>query len=119
VGASYAEAVEEIKTSLAMAGNHLTRFTAEGKHVPPDLLPKMATLAERYVFGEHARRAAPTAASSPSSGSSTISPIDSPSSAPGRLREEARAHDRGGGAQFWMSIHFDDKFRRSATSRSR
>ena len=34
LGASYAEAVEEIKTSLAMAGNHLTRFTTEGKHVP-------------------------------------------------------------------------------------
>ena len=34
------EAVEEIKTSLAMAGNHLTRFTTEGKHVPPDLLSR-------------------------------------------------------------------------------
>jgi signal transduction histidine kinase len=34
-------AVEEIKMSLAAAGNHLSRFTTEGKHIPPELLPKV------------------------------------------------------------------------------
>src|SRR5262245_14114269 len=53
VGESYAEAVEEIKTSLAMAGNHLTRFTTEGKHVPPALLPNLEHMDERHRPGWH------------------------------------------------------------------
>ena len=43
----------EIKMSLASAGNHLSRFTTEGKHIPPDLLAKVKILGERYAFGDH------------------------------------------------------------------
>src|SRR5262245_46651600 len=53
VAAGYREGVEEIKMSLAMAGNHLTRFTTEGKHIPPELLPRIKTLGERYAFADH------------------------------------------------------------------
>ena len=112
VGASYAEAVEEIKTSLAMAGNHLTRFTTEGKHVPPDLLPKMATLAERYVFGEHARPGSANCRLITELGlvdylADRFAIVGTPADCVKKLERTIEA----GARQFWMSIHFDDKFR--------
>jgi alkanesulfonate monooxygenase SsuD/methylene tetrahydromethanopterin reductase-like flavin-dependent oxidoreductase (luciferase family) len=111
VGASYAEAVEEIKTSLAMAGNHLTRFTAEGKHVPPELLPKLATLAERYVFGEHARPGSANCHLITELGlvdylADRFAIVGTPADCVKKLERAIEA----GAQQFWMSIHFDDKF---------
>jgi 5,10-methylenetetrahydromethanopterin reductase len=111
VGASYAEAVEEIKTSLAMAGNHLTRFTAEGKHVPPELLPKLATLAERYVFGEHARPGSANCHLITELGlvdylADRFAIVGTPADCVKKLEHAIEA----GARQFWMSIHFDDKF---------
>jgi 5,10-methylenetetrahydromethanopterin reductase len=112
VGASYAEAVEEIKTSLAMAGNHLTRFTAEGKHVPPNLLPKMTVLAERYVFGEHARPGSANCRLITELGlvdylADRFAIVGTPADCVKKLEGAIAA----GARQFWMSIHFDDKFR--------
>jgi 5,10-methylenetetrahydromethanopterin reductase len=112
VGASYAEAVEEIKTSLAMAGNHLTRFTTEGKHVPPDLLPKMAALAERYAFGEHARPGSANCRLITELGlvdylADRFAIVGTPADCVKKLERTIEA----GARQFWMSIHFDDKFR--------
>lgn len=112
LGASYGEAVEEIKTSLAMAGNHLTRFTAEGKHVPPELLPKMATLAERYVFGEHARPGSANCRLITELGlvdylADRFAIVGTPAECVKKLERVIEA----GARQFWMSIHFDDKFR--------
>lgn len=112
VAASYREAVDEIKMSLAAAGNHLSRFTTEGKHIPPELLDRVRTLGQRYVFSSH-----------------TL-----PGSANNRLIEELRLVDYladrfaavgtpadcikkleaaidAGARQFWMSVHFDDKER--------
>jgi 5,10-methylenetetrahydromethanopterin reductase len=112
VAASRREAVAEITMSLASAGNHLSRFTTEGKHIPPELLPKVRELGRRYTFGDHV----------------------APGSANGRLIEELgltdyladrfaiagtpaecirtieRAVDAGA-RRFWISIHFDDKLR--------
>jgi alkanesulfonate monooxygenase SsuD/methylene tetrahydromethanopterin reductase-like flavin-dependent oxidoreductase (luciferase family) len=112
VAASRGEAVAEIMMSLASAGNHLSRFTTEGKHIPPELLPRVKALGERYSFGDHV----------------------APGSANGRLIEELgltdyladrfaiagtpadciktieRAVDAGA-RRFWISIHFDDKLR--------
>ena len=112
VAASRREAIGEIRMSLAAAGNHLTRFTTEGKHVPPELLPELTTLGERYAFADHVQ----------------------PGSANSRLIEELglvdyladrfafagtakeciekleRAVDAGA-RRFWISIHFDDKLR--------
>src|SRR5439155_25368280 len=53
IAPSRREAIEEIKMSLAAAGNHLSRFTTEGKHIPPELLGKVKTLSERYAFADH------------------------------------------------------------------
>lgn len=112
VAATRREAVEEIKTSLAAAGNHLSRFTTEGKHIPPELLPRVKLLGERYTFTDHV----------------------APGSANGRLIEELGLVDyladrfaaagtpeecirkieravEAGARQFWISVHFDDKLR--------
>ena len=112
VAESRREAVAEIAMSLAVAGNHLSRFTTEGKHIPPDLLEKVKVLGQRYVFSSH-----------------TL-----PGSANGRLIEELGLVDyladrfaaagtpadciakieaaaEAGARQFWMSVHFDDKER--------
>ncbi len=112
IAASRREAIEEIKMSLAAAGNHLSRFTMEGKHIPPELLGKVKTLGERYEFADHVQ----------------------PGSANRRLIEELGLVDyladrfafagtpaeciktleravEAGARRFWISIHFDDKLR--------
>jgi alkanesulfonate monooxygenase SsuD/methylene tetrahydromethanopterin reductase-like flavin-dependent oxidoreductase (luciferase family) len=95
-----------------MAGNHLTRFTTEGKHVPPELLPKMATLAERYVFGEHARPGSANCRLITELGlvdylADRFAIVGTPAECVKKLERVIEA----GARQFWMSIHFDDKFR--------
>jgi 5,10-methylenetetrahydromethanopterin reductase len=112
LAATTAAAIEEIKMSLAAAGNHLSRFTTEGKHIPPELLPKVTALGARYTFSDHVR----------------------PGSANCRLIEELGLVDylaerfafagppaacvrkieravEAGARQFWISVHFDDKHR--------
>lgn len=112
VAPSYREGVEAIKMSLAAAGNHLGRFTTEGKHVPSELVPRVKELGRRYVFTDHVR----------------------PGGANGRLIEELGLLDyladrfaavgtaeqcvakleravEAGARQFWISVHFDDKLR--------
>ena len=112
VAASRREAIAEITMSLAAAGNHLSRFTTEGKHIPPELLPKVKILGERYTFGDHV----------------------APGSANCRLIEELGLVDyladrfaiagtpaecittieravEAGARRFWISIHFEDKLR--------
>lgn len=112
VAASRGEALAEIAMSLAAAGNHLSRFTTEGKHIPPDVLSKVKILGERYSYTDHV----------------------APGSANCRLIEELglvdylaerfavagtpadciaglRAAIDAGARQFWMSVHFDDKRR--------
>ena len=112
VAGSYREAVSEITMSLAAAGNHLTRFTTVGKHIPPELLPKIQELGKRYVFEEHV----------------------APGSANCRLIEELGLVDfladrfaiagtqadcirkieaaaEAGATQIWIGLHFKDKIR--------
>jgi alkanesulfonate monooxygenase SsuD/methylene tetrahydromethanopterin reductase-like flavin-dependent oxidoreductase (luciferase family) len=112
VAASYREAVSEITMSLAAAGNHLTRFTTEGKHIPPELLSKIQELGKRYAFEEHV----------------------APGSANCRLIEELGLVDfladrfaivgtqadcirkieaaaEAGATQIWIGLHFNDKTR--------
>jgi hypothetical protein len=47
------QAIDEIAMTLASAGSQLSRFTVEGKHIPPHLLSKVRTLGERYNSGHH------------------------------------------------------------------
>lgn len=106
------EAIDEIRMSLAAAGNHLSRLTTEGKHIPPDLLGPIEELGRRYTFTDHVV----------------------PGGANGRLIEELGLLDylaerfavvgsarecvakleravEAGARRFWMSVHFDEKLR--------
>ena len=112
IAASRREAVGEIRMSLASAGNHLTRFTSEGKHIPPELLGKVKALGERYTFADHV---------APGSGNGRLIEelglIDYladrfafAGTAAECIKKIERAVDAGA-RRFWISIHFDDKFR--------
>ena len=112
VGSSRAEAVEEIKTSLAMAGNHLTRVTTEGKHVPAELVPLLATLARRYAFAEHSRPGSANCRLIEELGlvdylAERFAIVGTPAECVKKIERAVEA----GARQFWMSIHFDDKAR--------
>src|SRR5262247_1670045 len=110
VAASYREGVEEIKMSLAAAGNHLSRFTTEGKHIPPDLLEKVKILGQRYAFSSH------TLPSSPNNRLiEELGLVDYLADrfafvgTPAQCIEKLEAAAEAGARQFWMSVHFDDK----------
>jgi 5,10-methylenetetrahydromethanopterin reductase len=112
VAASQGEAVEEIKMSLAAAGNHLSRFTTEGKHIPPELLEPVRTLGRRYGFDTHTRP-----------GSSNTRLIEelglvdyladrfAVAGTPAECVKKLGAAVDAGARQFWISVHFDDKER--------
>jgi 5,10-methylenetetrahydromethanopterin reductase len=46
-------ALQDVLPALAAAGNHLTRFTAEGKHIPPNLLEAAHRLHREYQVESH------------------------------------------------------------------
>ena len=48
-----AKAIDEIAMTLASAGNHLSRFTTKGKHIPDDLLDNIKRLGQRYNSDQH------------------------------------------------------------------
>jgi 5,10-methylenetetrahydromethanopterin reductase len=112
VAASRHEAIAEITMSLASAGNHLSRFTTEGKHIPPELLPRVQELGQRYTFGDHV---------APGSGNGRLieelglvdyladrfAIVGTPAEC---IKTIERAVDAGA-RRFWISIHFDDKQR--------
>jgi len=112
VAASYQEGVEEIKMSLAAAGNHLSRFTTEGKHIPPDLLEKVKTLGHRYAFSSHTLPGSPNNRLIEELGlvdylAHRFAVVGTPAECIKKLEEAAEA----GARHFWMSVHFDDKER--------
>jgi 5,10-methylenetetrahydromethanopterin reductase len=112
VAASRREAIDEITMSLAAAGNHLTRFTTEGKHIPPELLPRVKELGARYTFADHV---APGSANShliKDLGlvdylADRFAAVGTPDDCIEKLERAADA----GARRFWMSVHFADKFR--------
>jgi 5,10-methylenetetrahydromethanopterin reductase len=112
VAASYREGVEEIKMSLAAAGNHLSRFTTEGKHVPPELLDRVKLLGQRYSFSSHTL---PGGANNRLIGelglvdylAERFAVVGTPDEC---IKKLGAAIDAGA-RQFWMSVHFDDKER--------
>lgn len=112
VAGSYREAVEEITMSLAAAGNHLSRFTTEGKHIPPELLPRVKELGERYTFSDHVRPGSANCRLIHELGlvdylAERFAAVGSPGDCIRKLERAAEA----GARQFWMSVHLDDKFR--------
>jgi 5,10-methylenetetrahydromethanopterin reductase len=110
VAGSYREAVEEITMSLAAAGNHLTRFTTEGKHIPPELLPKVRELGARYTFADHVMPGSANCRLIHELGlvdylADRFAAVGTPADCIAKLERAVEA----GAHQFWMSIHFDDK----------
>jgi 5,10-methylenetetrahydromethanopterin reductase len=112
VAASYREGVEEIKMSLAAAGNHLSRFTTEGKHIPSDLLEKVKILGQRYAFSTHTLPSSPNNRLIEDLGlvdylADRFAAVGTPAECIKKLEAAVDA----GARQFWMSVHFDDKER--------
>jgi 5,10-methylenetetrahydromethanopterin reductase len=112
VAGSYQEAVDEIKMSLAAAGNHLSRFTTEGKHIPPDLLEKVKILGQRYAYSSHTLPHSPNNRLIEELGlvdylADRFAAVGTPEDCIKKLRAAVDA----GARQFWMSVHFDDKER--------
>jgi 5,10-methylenetetrahydromethanopterin reductase len=112
VAASYREGVEEIKMSLAAAGNHLSRFTTEGKHIPPELLEPVRTLGQRYAFASHTLPGSANNRLIEELGlvdylADRFAAVGTPADCVKKLGAAVDA----GARQFWMSVHFDDKER--------
>lgn len=112
VAASYREAVAEIGMSLAAAGNHLSRFTTEGKHIPPELLPKVKALGQRYTFIEHVMPGSANCRLIEELGlveylAERFAAVGTPDDCIAKLERAVEA----GARQFWMSVHVDDKVR--------
>jgi 5,10-methylenetetrahydromethanopterin reductase len=112
VADSYREAVGEITMSLAAAGNHLSRFTTEGKHVPPDLLPRVRLLGERYTYVDHVAPGSANCRLIEELGlvdylADRFAVAGTPADCIAKLERAVEA----GAQQFWMSVHFDDKHR--------
>jgi 5,10-methylenetetrahydromethanopterin reductase len=112
VAASYHEAVKEITMSLAAAGNHLSRFTTAGKHIPPELLLKVKELGERYTFSDHVMPGSANCRLIEELGlvdylAERFAAVGTPAACIQKLERAVEA----GARQFWMSVHFDDKVR--------
>jgi 5,10-methylenetetrahydromethanopterin reductase len=112
VAGSRRDAVEEIKMSLAAAGNHLSRFTTEGKHIPPELLPRVRALGARYTFGDHVMPGSANARLIEELGlvdylADRFAAAGTPADCIRKLEHAVEAGVR----QFWMSVHFDGKLR--------
>ena len=105
-------AIEELKMSLAPAGSHLARFGSEGKHVPPELLPKLEQLAARYRIDQHDQPASANRALLDELGlvnylADRYAIVGTPADCVWKIEQAAEA----GARQFWISVHFEDKLR--------
>jgi 5,10-methylenetetrahydromethanopterin reductase len=112
IAGSYREAVAEITMSLAAAGNHLTRFTTEGKHIPPDLLSKIKELGKRYVFEEHVAVGSANCRLIEELGlvdflADRFAIVGTEADCIRKLESAAEA----GARQMWIGVHFGDKHR--------
>jgi 5,10-methylenetetrahydromethanopterin reductase len=105
-------AIDEIKMSLAPAGSHLARFGSEGKHVPPELLPRIEQLAARYRIDQHDQPASVNRDLLDELGlveylAERYAIVGTPTDCVRKIDQAAEA----GARQFWISVHFDDKLR--------
>lgn len=98
--------------SLYSAGSHLSRFTTEGKWIPPELMGKVRELGARYQVDQHDKPDSANRRLVAELGlvdylADHFSVAGTPDDCVRKLEQaiEAGAH------QFWMSVHFDDKAR--------
>ena len=105
-------AIGEIAMSLASAGSHLSRFTTEGKHIPPELLGRIKELGARYHFDQHSMPGSANRRLIEEVG--LVDYLADRFSVAGTADDCVRKLERAieaGATQFWMSVHFDDKVR--------
>lgn len=112
IGDSAPESVREIAPTLASAGSHLSRFTTEGKHIPPALLDKVKELGRRYRTDEHDKPTSTNRALIAELGlTDYLADRFSVAGTPGECIAKLERAIEAGARQFWMSVHFDDKIR--------
>jgi len=112
VAADKATAVHEIGMSLASAGSHLSRFTTEGKHIPPELMAKVKELGDRYRHDHHDKPEGTNRALIAELGlTDYLAERFSIAGTPEDCVEKLKRAVDAGARQFWMSVHFDDKVR--------
>jgi 5,10-methylenetetrahydromethanopterin reductase len=106
---SRAEALAEIGTLLASAGNHLARFTTEGKHVPQEHIDAVRELGRRYHFQTHDMPTGPNADLVEELGlkdylAQRFAIVGPPAECIRRIEQAAEA----GATNLWMPVHFAD-----------
>lgn len=112
VAADRATAIDEIGMSLASAGSHLTYFTTEGKHIPPEMLDKVKALGQRYRHDQHDKPDGPNRRLIFELGlADYLADRYSIAGTPAECVKKIERAVDAGARQFWMSIHFDDKLR--------
>ena len=107
-----AAAIDEIAMTLASAGSHLSRFTTEGKHIPPALHEAVVALGERYRPEEHSRPDSSNRALIRELG--LLDYLAERFAVAGTVDDcvaKLEAAVEAGARQLWMSVHFDDKER--------
>ena len=105
-------AIDEITMTLASAGSHLSRFTTEGKHIPPELHASVVELGERYRPEEHSKPDSANRGLIRELG--LVDYLADRFSIAGTTSDciaKIEAAVEAGARQFWMSIHFEDKER--------
>lgn len=112
LGPSHREALDQIKMSIASAGNHLSRFTTEGKHIPPDLLGQIKELGARYRFDQHDKPVSANTQLIEELGlvdylADRFAVAGTPEDCIHKLERAIEA----GARQFWSGIHFEHKIR--------
>ncbi len=107
-----ATAIDEIGMSLASAGSHLTYFTTEGKHIPPELMDKVKELGQRYAHDQHDKPEGPNRRLIFELGlADWLASRYAVAGTPKDCIEKLESAIEAGARQFWMSVHFDDKIR--------
>ena len=107
-----AAAIDEIAMTLASAGSHLSRFTTEGKHIPPHLKDKIVQLGRRYHVDQHDKPDSANRGLIKELG--LLDYLADRFSIAGNRQDCVRKLEAAidaGARQFWMSIHFHDKAR--------
>jgi 5,10-methylenetetrahydromethanopterin reductase len=106
------QAIDEIAMTLASAGSQLSRFTLEGKHLPPHLLSKVKTLGERYNSGHHDKPEGSNGQLIKDLGLlDYLSDRFAVAGTPQDCIRKLEAAIAAGARQFWMSFHFKEKAR--------
>jgi 5,10-methylenetetrahydromethanopterin reductase len=108
--ASVEAARQALAPSLAASGSQLARYASPGKHIPPELAPRLQQLLSSYRYDQHVKPGSENARLVAELGlldyladryAFTGPPADC-------IRQVERAAEAGA-RQFWISVHYPDK----------